>query len=342
MVQRSTPPGKDRQDDEQLIARLYRNGVAVPPDRFRVWALEQLRECIPFDQAIWGGGNGLDWKFNFAALINLPPEFARLLETTRPINPIAGSLLTQLDRPHRMQDVCTDAEFFQSEVYRTVFQPQGISRIMSTVSRNPRSGIYSMLGLYRKDRAKVFTDEEKARHQRIAFHLQQSLSHNYFAHLALRSVAGPAKGATAVVDRRGHFHEVQPQFLELLKQHPPAFVPGKLPFDLPAPGLVKRIGTLSVRSEALGDLLCVHLWPSGPLDKLTPRERLVADAISRGLSFKEAARLIGLAPSTVANHLYRIYRKLSLSGRHQLAELLHPLPPSGEKSGGDPEKQSPA
>jgi DNA-binding NarL/FixJ family response regulator len=47
-------------------------------------------------------------------------------------------------------------------------------------------------------------------------------------------------------------------------------------------------------------------------------------AVSQGLSFKEAARKIGVAPSTVANHLYRVYRKLGVYSRTELAALVHP------------------
>ena len=67
----------------------------------------------------------------------------------------------------------------------------------------------------------------------------------------------------------------------------------------------------------------IRLWPSGPLDELTAREREVVDAVSRGLTFKEAARRLGVAPSTVSNHLYRVYQKLGVHSRSALAKLVH-------------------
>ena len=85
-----------------------------------------------------------------------------------------------------------------------------------------------------------------------------------------------------------------------------------------------RVNGLCVKSEPLGDMHCILAWPAGPLDSLTDRERQIVYAITQGLSFKQAARRIGVAPSTVANHLYRVYRKLSVNSRTELATLVYP------------------
>jgi len=100
-----------------------------------------------------------------------------------------------------------------------------------------------------------------------------------------------------------------------------------LPFALPAPGETEVLGNLCVKSEAAGDMFIVYLWPTGPLDRLTPREREIVFAVAQGLSFKQAAKKIGVAPSTVANHLYRVYRKLGVYSRTELAALVHPHRP---------------
>lgn len=55
---------------------------------------------------------------------------------------------------------------------------------------------------------------------------------------------------------------------------------------------------------------------------LTPRERLVANLVGAGLSNREIAAELVLSPKTVEFHLGRIYRKLELRSRGQLAALL--------------------
>jgi DNA-binding NarL/FixJ family response regulator len=62
--------------------------------------------------------------------------------------------------------------------------------------------------------------------------------------------------------------------------------------------------------------------PRDAIDALTHGERLVADVVARGASNKEAARLLFVSPKTVEHHLTRIFRKLGVTSRSQLAWLL--------------------
>ena len=59
-----------------------------------------------------------------------------------------------------------------------------------------------------------------------------------------------------------------------------------------------------------------------PLDLLTKAELRVAAAVSRGLSNRDAADNLFLSPKTVDSHLQRIYRKLDVSTRTELAILV--------------------
>jgi DNA-binding NarL/FixJ family response regulator len=55
--------------------------------------------------------------------------------------------------------------------------------------------------------------------------------------------------------------------------------------------------------------------PAGDSTTLTPREREILNAISRGFNYAETAGLLGIASGTVHTHLKRIYRKLSVSSK---------------------------
>jgi DNA-binding NarL/FixJ family response regulator len=65
--------------------------------------------------------------------------------------------------------------------------------------------------------------------------------------------------------------------------------------------------------------------PNNRLDSLTRCERVVADLVARGASNKQAARLLFVSPRTVEHHLTRIFRKLNVASRAQLAWLLGQL-----------------
>lgn len=309
---------------DALIARLYRNALAIPPESFRAWALEQVAQLIPCDGALWGSGAAAEMRFHTVTVSGLPSDFPQRLQATVPVNPLPARILSQLGRPVDMEDVLADREFHASEIYRRAFEPYGIERILATGHRDERSGLYSLVTLYRRDAKARFTAIEKKRQQHITFHLFNAASHSFFLHLLRHTDRVVGRGA-AVMDAHGLFHEAQPRFFDLIEEafpeHPRE---SALPFPLPAVGETATRGKLVVRCEALGDLFMVQVWKAGPLDRLTAREREIVMAVSQGLSFKQAARKIGVAPSTVANHLYRVYRKLGVSSRTELATMVHP------------------
>ncbi|AGL14781.1 LuxR family transcriptional regulator [Actinoplanes sp. N902-109] len=59
---------------------------------------------------------------------------------------------------------------------------------------------------------------------------------------------------------------------------------------------------------------------------LTVRERQVAELAAGGVRSKEIADQLFLSPRTVENHLQRVYTKLGVSGRNELAPALRLLP----------------
>jgi DNA-binding CsgD family transcriptional regulator len=312
---------------DRFVAELYRSGLSVPPEGFRSWALHCLKGLVPFDGALWGSGTIRNWRFHTVTLVGMPEDFPRALEETRQLNPIIPKMMTALDTPVDMESACPDRVFFRSEFYKKTFGRFGISRILATARVEPRSGLVSLLSLYRRDRKARFTPTEKALHKRATFHLFQAASHTYFLHLMRTFIEErEAGGAAAVVDRHGAFHEVQPRFLDLLEKHFPGQKLHGLPFESPPMGETRTVNGLCIKTETVGDLLCVLIWEAGPLDRLTARERETVFAVTQGLSFKQAARKIGVAPSTVANHLYRIYRKLGVNSRSELAGLVYPHP----------------
>lgn len=317
-------PGDNVDAVDRLIGKLYRSALSIPPDGFRAWALEELRHVVPFDGALWGSGSAARMQFHTCTVVGLPGDFPRVLQSTTALNPIVPVLLSNLDTPVDMSSVFKDREFYKSELYQRTFEPFGIRRILSTGHADPRSGLYSLVSLYRFDREQRFSAEDHARQRRIMFHLFNAASHAFFLQMTRTHTERPAESAAAAVDREGVFHEAMPRFTELLDAYFPKRAPYALPFELPPEGQTAVIEGLCIRAEPLADLRVVFVWPAGPLDRLTAREREIVYAIAHGLSFKQAARRIGIAPSTVANHLYRVYRKLGVYSRSALAGLVYP------------------
>lgn len=66
-------------------------------------------------------------------------------------------------------------------------------------------------------------------------------------------------------------------------------------------------------------------WPDGPSSvSLSPRELEIATQAARRVRSREIAEALGLSVRTVDNHLARIFRKLGVTGRDELAAALEP------------------
>jgi DNA-binding NarL/FixJ family response regulator len=64
----------------------------------------------------------------------------------------------------------------------------------------------------------------------------------------------------------------------------------------------------------------------GRASKLTRREQEILDQISRGLSNKEIAQLLGISSATVKNHVHHLLEKLSVHRRTQALAFLRGRP----------------
>src|SRR5262249_33483072 len=65
---------------------------------------------------------------------------------------------------------------------------------------------------------------------------------------------------------------------------------------------------------------------SEQLQHLTPRQFQIASLAAQGLSNKEVGRLLKISEGTVKLHLHKIYMRLGLRNRTELASVAFPLP----------------
>jgi DNA-binding CsgD family transcriptional regulator len=94
--------------------------------------------------------------------------------------------------------------------------------------------------------------------------------------------------------------------------------------------LVTRLGERRLIVERVGDALLLE--ETRPDVDLTAREREVLTLVARGMTNPEIARVLWLAPSTVAKHLENIYAKLGVKTRTAaVARFLGPI----DLEGGD-------
>jgi DNA-binding CsgD family transcriptional regulator len=87
-------------------------------------------------------------------------------------------------------------------------------------------------------------------------------------------------------------------------------------------------GATALATTARIELAAAGVRVRGPavtgVDALTPAERRIADLAAAGSSNREIAQTLFITPKTVENHLGGAYRKLSVAGRVELGQVLHP------------------
>lgn len=306
-----------------FVRDLYCSGSTKEIEAFRPWALKRLRDYIPFDSAIWGTGDSKAKQFHSVATINLPENFTTFLEHTREINPIFPALLQSPEKALRLEDITSDDTFYDAPIYQVGFKRFSIERILCMVMVEPRSRLRTLIGLNRSQRNRPFSQEDVARIEQAGYHLLHAYAHVFDVKLIQPPAIGRHDMPLAVCDSEGNYHHVQERFLNLMERYYPGHSSNRLPFPCPNLGKPADIGELHVEVKSKADLLCVYARPQTPLDKLTLREQTIAHKVSHGLTFKEIARDMDVAPSTVSNHLYRIYKKLGIISRNDLAKIVH-------------------
>ena len=314
----------------QFIAKLYLATSKIELAEYRDWALSQLHNLIDFDGAIWSNGHQQTVRFHNHTLVNVPESLTQCLLDNLSINPLVDKLFENLGSPIDMRDLMADEDFYCSEIYLKCFKPHGIERILSSIHLDERTGLFTVLTLYRFDRNKPFSNQDKQMQKQALYHLLTAAKHALFLQLehADNSQNKAHKNShKAICDSHGYFHQVQTSFIDLLERY--YFNKSesknnllKLPFTLDVSKQAYEVNGLQVELKAFNDLVIVEIWPQGPLDSLSMREREIVQTLANGLTFKEAARELELSPSTVSNHLYRIYQKLNIGSKSELFKLL--------------------
>ncbi|WP_284246045.1 response regulator transcription factor [Thalassotalea insulae] len=308
---------------EHFISQLYKEAPNIALDQFSSWALEQLRQVIHFDGAIWGTGHISTKTFHTQYSLDVSGEIFEQLLKYLDINPIFSELTENQGQAVNMSDVIEDSDFYQSELYLKCFNPYGIERILSSIHSDERSGIFTLLTLYRFNREDCFSEQEQQLQNRLLYHLLSSASHRLFMELTDYNPQRQLENRSALCDAKGIYHSVTQKFLDIIEQYFPAPKLQKFPFDFLSHSTSFSYNNLLFEVLPYGELYKISVRVKNQLDQLTNREKQVVDKICQGGTFKQVARQLELSPSTVSNHLYRIYLKLGINTRSELITLVN-------------------
>lgn len=301
------------------MLELYHDALECRPDELRLRVLGNLQRLIPFDFGVWGGGRADSRLVSDLSVLNQSEAILQDWEAVAQQDSFCDLTLNRLGATARFDDV---PDYRGGLAFNEHWQRFNASHMMATIVGERTDGYVSFVGLCAEGRPMAFSDDERSLKQMIMPHFSQALRMNreLWAGRAVRE-----HDAVALVDSRGWILTVQGPFRDLAEREWGGYV-----IQLPAPVM----DTLCVCKQWRGKSLDVGLLPLGtnylvhlsehhvPLAALSSREREVAKLFAGGQTHKEVARVLGTSPSTVRNQVARIYEKLGISNKAELATIL--------------------
>lgn len=313
-------------DLSALLLELQVGASSQPAETFIDWVFDTLGRRVPFDSALWGTGHvtleGAPVIHTFM-LYRQPPQLMVDYASIAPHDPLLAESVRNLG-----VSVVADVHDGRFDLFVDYLERYGIAHVLSTCDVDSMTGLVNDVALWRADRNRPFTEDERLFVQAAFPHLVEACTRNRMDQVfRQQNGSGTGHWTAAAVDRTGLLHYAEHGFARLLREEWPLWKGAQLPpivSQAVSSGKSDRIAgqTLVCRITPVQDLFLLEVRPIRPIDRLTPREREIAEHTARGLSHKEIAALLGLSPATVRNHLAAASRRLQARNKAQIAALV--------------------
>lgn len=298
-----------------LLLEIYHAARELPIEDFQEFSLAQLQKSVDFDLARWEtteeDPKSERLRINDLKQHILSPQPTDTSATRQPtifvINQTASALQTYAERSH-------------------------LEHELAVTTKSNGSNLIKVIALYRTYDKLAFTETEHDFVQTVFPHLIEAWAINHLAHLdRMRTLLEGSGWSMAIADSSGHLLFADNDFKSLLYMEWPIIGHTTIPTRL-AEVIRKQksgwyVGNAIVISPTLTKgLFFLRSRPRLPIDCLTIREREVAKLVAQGLSYKEIAQKLKIAPATVRNHIHSI---LVHANEHNIIELATQLRAAG-------------
>jgi DNA-binding CsgD family transcriptional regulator len=318
------------------VLRLYQGSRECSATHFTDWALEQSRELVHFDSALWATGFA-GVSINSVHLYNLPPEIIQEWEAYRKNDSLLNSLVEGISE-HTI-NLCNITRAKKdgaasSKICKTHCDKFGIRHALCTSTQDRTTRIQNYICFYRAPGNKAFTEKERKLKDFLTPHLVEARNINLIAYFNLYK-EGPY--LSAVCDRFGMLHQSEQGFIDLLRLEWPGIKLPYLPVDIVdhvtrKSNYVHEGKHIALKSAPLGDLIHVQARKESRMTELSSRERMITKHLVSGHTYKQIASTLNISPSTVTKHVNSIYKKTGAKNKTQLAKLIGMKNTAAEKT----------
>lgn len=307
-----------------VLLSIYGAATASSPETFQAAALGRLNLAIGFDGAWWGIMTPSEHGFALlsSCRLDLPDSFE---EQWRSITHDDTLARNATETPRRT------VRFDTRDLRAThgLFELNSEHRINHALCTSLRLGnesaAFVFVSLFRRGRSRRFDDADAKVKQFLMPHLQASWRMSLANGLKREAPGAPV---CAYIDLHNRIIEADRRFQAEVQRLWPNWSGSILPNELvnlvsgAASERPRVFGQTSVAVEQAGSLRLLSLGRVSALEGLSRREAEVAAQFAAGRSYKQIARAVALAPATVRHHLRAVYRKLGVSNKAHLANLM--------------------
>ena len=320
----------------EILIALHHGANMVGPDKFREYALNLVESLIPFDVGIWckRNLNGNEPEAGEIYLHGRHAEKLRVLNTDRQLDTWLTS--DQFAQPwitvnfDHAQPICGI-----TDEIRKHFDIFGLTHCLCTTGYDPLSQSPHNIILGRIDNDRPYSEDERLLKQFLMPHLEVACDHN-FRLLPQTSSGNPIgierRQSNALTNELGVLFAAEPRFIHLLQMEFHGWDDSRLPEQLIKAFIEENNDRYVGSSIALSACKLTAnqrssmwlLWarPKQAIDDFSARTMKLAAYFAEGHNHKEIGQMMNISPATVRNHISIIYRKLQISNKSQLAQLL--------------------
>ncbi|KXU85046.1 hypothetical protein CI15_22455 [Paraburkholderia monticola] len=317
--------GKPMSDLDRAILETYRVARACSGDRFIDTAFDVLGKYVPFDSARWATASATPAGVVFHAphLVNEVPDWDNRYGEIRSKDTAARFMLTHPGTTgnfHSLTSLTGPDNAALLDYTRKVKH----ANALITAHKDFTTGYTLTIGLFAAHVDRQYSEQERQFVEFLYPHLMEAWAVNQSLQIErYRSRIW----SVAMCLPPGLITLCEPAFFDLLRAEWPGGHGGHV---LP-PVLIELLGSGAdghrgrhavFRFERHPKFAFVRARLATSVDLLTEREREVAECVASGLTHKEVARRMSIAPATVRNHLQAIHRRIGARNNAELVALL--------------------
>lgn len=313
------------QEWNSCVLGLYNVAQQRDVAEFHEYALACIKDIIPFDSAIIGGGEMTATTpavITSAHLHNQPVE--KLIERHSLEAP--DPVLIEAFQKHGR--TVTRASATLPEALKPYCKKFGVAHTMVHARTEPNSLRVDVISLWRANDQHDYAEREVMIADMLLPHVMEARMINLRLFTNEFSVRAAQQSRPIVVNMRGEIQFMEMATLELLRTEWPEWNPPILPANLmdslQSKGSIGFTGKRLRASVTVRDKLLYLSFRERDVpqaEHLTEAERAVAKLAITGASYKDIARHLSKSPSTVRNQLHTVYDKLEIKSKVELANL---------------------